>query len=462
MGAANLTASELAERSGLTEAAISYLKGGHREPSYRSLQRLTQVLPDLAATLERASPFDSIEDAIADIRAGKMVSVLDDEDRENEGDLVMAAQMVRPEAINFMRKHGGGLICVPMTARRLDELHLPQMVSENSALHETAFTVSVEARGRTTTGISAHDRAATIHTLLDSNAKPSDLLRPGHTFPLRARDGGVLVRAGQTEAAVDLARLAGLYPAGVICEIMAEDGTMERLDGLIAFARRHSFRLITVKDLIAYRWRTEKLLHRIAEFRLPTTLGEWKGYAFENELDKNTHVALVIGEIGNGKDLLVRVHSECLTGDALHSSRCDCAEQRDGAMRMIADHGRGIFLYLRQEGRGIGLANKLRAYQLQDQGADTVEANVALGLPVDKRDYGIGSQILADLGVKEMRIITNNPRKIFGLEGYGLRIVGRVPLQIAATPFNKKYIQTKRSKLGHFYDEPALPHGDHA
>jgi len=452
MGSAGLNAAELADRSGLTEAAISYLRSGQREPSYRSLQRLTQVLPTLNTTLEQSSPFDSIEDAVSDIRAGKMVIVLDDEDRENEGDLVMAAQMATPAAINFMRKHAGGLICVPVIGKRLDELHLPQMVSENSALHETAFTVSVEARGRTTTGISAYDRAATISALLDPATKPSDLLRPGHTFPLRARDGGVLVRAGQTEAAVDLARLAGLYPAGVICEIMAEDGEMERLVGLTAFAKKHNLKLITVKDLIAYRWRTEKLLHRIAEFKLPTPLGEWTGYAYENSIDKNAHVALVIGEIGDGKNLLVRVHSECLTGDALHSIRCDCAEQRDAAMGVIAKEGRGIFLYLRQEGRGIGLANKLRAYELQDKGADTVEANIALGLPVDKRDYGIGSQILADLGVKEMRIITNNPRKIFGLEGYGLKIVDRVPIQTEQTPFNTKYMQTKRKKMGHILE----------
>ncbi len=452
MTSAGLSAAELADRSGLTESAISYLKSGQREPSYRSLQKLTQVLPDLNGTLEESSPFDSIEGAVRDIRAGKMVIVLDDEDRENEGDLVMAAQMVTPEAINFMRKEAGGLICVPLIGRRLDELHLPQMVSENSALHETAFTVSVEARGRTTTGISAHDRSATIAALLDPATRPSDLLRPGHSFPLRARDGGVLVRAGQTEAAVDLARLAGLYPAGVICEIMAADGKMERLDGLIAFAKKHDLKLITVKDLIAYRWRTEKLLHRIAEFKLPTPLGEWTGYAYENSIDKNTHVALVMSEVGDGKDIAVRVHSECLTGDALHSIRCDCAEQRDAAMRIIAAQGRGVFLYLRQEGRGIGLANKLRAYELQDQGADTVEANIALGLPVDKRDYGIGSQILADLGVKEMRIITNNPRKIFGLEGYGLKIVDRVPLQTEQTPFNTKYMQTKRNKMGHMLD----------
>jgi 3,4-dihydroxy 2-butanone 4-phosphate synthase / GTP cyclohydrolase II len=456
MDGSRLTASEVADHAGLTESAISLLRSGRREPSYRTLQRLAQVFPSLGEALaDRQGPFDSIEAAIADIRAGKMVVVLDDEDRENEGDLVMAAQMVTPAAVNFMRKHAGGLICVPMTGSRLDELHIPPMVRENTALHETAFTVSVEARGVTTTGISAYDRAATIKKLLDAEARPADFLRPGHTFPLRAREGGVLVRAGQTEAAVDLARLAGLYPAGVICEIMAEDGTMERLEGLRAYADRHSLKLITVKDLIAYRMRTEKLVERIAEFDLPTTLGAWKGVAYTTTIDDNTHVALVMGEVGNGKEILVRVHSECMTGDALHSIRCDCAAQRDGAMQIIANEGRGVFLYLRQEGRGIGLADKLRAYELQDRGADTVEANLALGLPIDKRDYGIGSQILADLGVREMRLITNNPKKIFGLEGYGLKMVGRVPLQTLPTAHNKHYIDTKRSKLGHIFDEVA-------
>jgi 3,4-dihydroxy 2-butanone 4-phosphate synthase/GTP cyclohydrolase II len=453
---AQLTAAELAESSGLTESAISLLRAGRREPSYRTLQRLANVFPALADQLgQRRSPFDSIEEAIADVRAGKMVVVLDDEDRENEGDLVMSAQMVTPEAINFMRKHAGGLICVPMVGARLDELHIPQMVRDNTAVHETAFTVSVEARGMTTTGISAHDRAATIKRLLDPEAKPSDFLRPGHTFPLRAREGGVLVRAGQTEAAVDLARLAGLYPGGVICEIMAEDGTMERLEGLRSYADRHELKLITVKDLIAYRMRTEKLVDKIAEFDMPTPVGDFKGVAYATSIDENTHVALVMGEIGDGKEILVRVHSECMTGDALHSIRCDCAAQRDAAMQLIAREGRGVFLYLRQEGRGIGLANKLRAYELQDRGADTVEANLALGLPADKRDYGIGSQILVDLGVKEMRLITNNPKKIFGLEGYGLKIVGRMPLQTPPTPQNKHYIETKRSKLGHMLDEVA-------
>jgi 3,4-dihydroxy 2-butanone 4-phosphate synthase / GTP cyclohydrolase II len=453
---AGLSAAQVAESAGLTESAISLLRAGRREPSYRTLQRLAHVFPGLGEQLaDREGPFDSIEDAIADVRAGKMVVVLDDEDRENEGDLVMAAQMVTPESINFMRKHAGGLICVPMVGARLDELHIPPMVRENTAVHETAFTVSVEARGVTTTGISAHDRAATIKRLLDPEARPADFLRPGHTFPLRAREGGVLVRAGQTEAAVDLARLAGLYPAGVICEVMADDGTMERLEGLRAYADRHSLRLITVKDLIAYRMRTEKLVKRIAEFDLPTKIGDWKGVAYTTTIDENTHVALVMGEIGDGKELLVRVHSECMTGDALHSIRCDCAAQRDGAMELISAAGRGVFLYLRQEGRGIGLANKLRAYELQDRGADTVEANVALGLPIDKRDYGIGSQILFDLGVREMRLITNNPKKIFGLEGYGLKIVGRVPLQTAPTDHNKHYIDTKRAKLGHIFDEVA-------
>jgi 3,4-dihydroxy 2-butanone 4-phosphate synthase / GTP cyclohydrolase II len=451
---AGFSAAELATKAGITESAISLLRSGRREPSYRTLQRLTAVFPQLApGANEELSPFDSIEDAVADIRAGKMVIVLDDEDRENEGDLVMAAEKISADAINFMRKEAGGLICVPLTARRLDELQIPQMVRDNTAVHETAFTVSVEARGLTTTGISAHDRAATIKKLIDPDATGADFLRPGHTFPLRGRDGGVLVRAGQTEASIDLARLAGLYPAGVICEIMAEDGTMERLDGLREYADRHGLRLITVKDLIAYRMRTEKLVKRVAEFKLPTTTGDWKGVAYETTIDGNTHVALIMGDISDGKDVLVRVHSECLTGDALHSIRCDCAAQRDGAMDMISKEGRGVFLYLRQEGRGIGLANKLRAYELQDHGADTVEANLALGLPIDKRDYGIGSQILADLGIKELRLITNNPRKIFGLEGYGMTIVGRVPMQTAPTVHNKRYMATKRSKLGHMLDE---------
>jgi 3,4-dihydroxy 2-butanone 4-phosphate synthase/GTP cyclohydrolase II len=456
MDQAGVSAAELAARSGLTEAAISYLRAGRRTPSYRSVQALSKALAELGAQLAEhpieEPVFDCIDDAIADIRAGKMVIVLDDEDRENEGDLVMAAQMVTPEAINFMRREAGGLICVPILGRRLDELQIPQMVSDNTALHETAFTVSIEARGRTTTGISAFDRAATIHALLEPAAQSADFLRPGHTFPLRARDGGVLVRAGQTEAAVDLARLAGFYPAGVIVEIMDEDGTMMRLPKLRLFAKKHGLRLITVKDLIAFRMRTEKLVKRIAEFAMPTRHGEFRGVAYETEIDRVAHVALVMGEIGDGKDLLVRVHSECLTGDALHSLRCDCAAQRDAALEAIAREGRGVFLYLHQEGRGIGLANKLRAYELQDRGADTVEANLALGLPADKRDYGLGSQILVDLGVREMRLLTNNPTKIVGLEGYGLAIAERVPLQIEPTPFNARYMETKREKMGHLLE----------
>jgi len=455
MDRAGVTAAELAARAGLTESGISLLRSGRRTPSFRSIQALAKALPELAGQLGDApveqSVFDSIDDAIADVRAGKMVIVLDDEDRENEGDLVMAAQMVTPEAINFMRKEAGGLICVPIIGKRLDELHIPQMVSENTAVHETAFTVSIEARHRTTTGISAYDRSATIQALLDPHAKPSDFLRPGHTFPLRARDGGVLVRAGQTEAAVDLARLAGFYPAGVIVEIMHEDGTMMRLPQLRAFAKKHGLRLITVKDLVAHRMRNEKLVRRIAEFDLPTSHGNFRGIAYETSIDDVAHVAMVMGDIGDGKNLLVRVHSECLTGDALHSIRCDCSAQRDAALEIIAAEGRGVFLYLHQEGRGIGLANKLRAYELQDRGADTVEANLALGLPADKRDYGLGSQMLVDLGVREMRLITNNPKKIFGLEGYGLAIVERVPLHVEPTAHSARYLDTKRDKMGHMF-----------
>ena len=456
MERAGLSASELAARTGLTESGISLLRSGRRAPAFRSIQALAKALPEIAAQFGEGhfeEPiFDCIDDAIADIRAGKMVIVLDDEDRENEGDLVMAAQMVTPEAINFMRKEAGGLICVPVIGKRLDELQIPQMVSENTALHETAFTVSIEARNRTTTGISAQDRAATIQALLDPSAKPSDFLRPGHTFPLRARDGGVLVRAGQTEASVDLARLAGFYPAGVIVEIMHEDGTMMRLPQLREFAKKHGLRLITVKDLIAHRMRNEKLVTRIAEFDLPTSHGNFRGVAYETSIDNVAHVAMVMGDIGDGKDILVRVHSECLTGDALHSIRCDCAAQRDAALDLIAGEGRGVLLYLHQEGRGIGLANKLRAYELQDRGADTVEANLALGLPADKRDYGLGSQMLADLGVREMRLITNNPKKIVGLEGYGLTIVDRVPLHVEATAHSARYMETKRDKMGHLIE----------
>ncbi|BDE05947.1 riboflavin biosynthesis protein RibBA [Vulcanimicrobium alpinum] len=455
MAAAELTSAQLAQRSGLTEAAISLLRSGRREPSYRTIRSLAAVLPVLGRRLDAEwSAMDSIESAIADIRDGKMVVVLDDEDRENEGDLVMAAEKVTPEAVNFMRKEGGGLICVPMTSERLDALQIPNMVNDNTAPLGTAFSVSVEARGRVTTGISAQDRSNTIRALIDESCGPADFLRPGHTFPLRAREGGVLVRAGQTEASVDLARLAGLYPAGVICEIMDDDGSMMRKPRLEAFSKKHGLRMITVKDLIAYRMRHEKLVERIAEFSLPTAYGAFRGVAYESKTDKIAHVALVMGEIGDGKGVLVRVHSECLTGDALHSLRCDCGPQRDAALAAIAREGRGVFLYLHQEGRGIGLANKLRAYALQDAGADTVEANVLLGLPPDKRDYGIGSQILVDLGVREMRLLTNNPKKIAGLEGFGLTIAERVPIQIAPTPFNVHYMETKRDKMGHMFGAP--------
>jgi 3,4-dihydroxy 2-butanone 4-phosphate synthase/GTP cyclohydrolase II len=455
MAQAGMSASQLAQRSGLTEAAISLLRSGRREPSYRTVRMLASALPGLGPrlALER-STMDSIESAIADIREGKMVVVMDDEDRENEGDLVMAAEKVTPEAVNFMRKEGGGLICVPLPSERLEELHIPDMVSDNTTPMGTAFSVSVEARGRVTTGISAHDRANTILRLVDPHAGPADFLRPGHTFPLRAREGGVLVRAGQTEASVDLARMAGLYPAGVICEIMADDGTMMRRDGLKEFCEKHELKMVTVKDLIAYRLRHEKLVEKITEFALPTNYGEFRGVAYESRPDKIAHVALVMGEIGDGQNILVRVHSECLTGDALHSLRCDCGPQRDAALAAIAHERRGVFLYLHQEGRGIGLANKLRAYALQDAGADTVEANVALGLPVDKRDYGIGSQILADLGVKSMRLLTNNPRKIAGLEGFGLTIAERVPIHIEPTRYNAHYMETKRDKMGHMFGAP--------
>ncbi|WP_027718121.1 bifunctional 3,4-dihydroxy-2-butanone-4-phosphate synthase/GTP cyclohydrolase II [Desulfovirgula thermocuniculi] len=392
--------------------------------------------------------FNTIEEAIEDIRAGKMVVVVDDEDRENEGDLVMAAEKVTPEAINFMATYGRGLICMPITNQRADELDLPLMVSHNTDKHGTAFTVSVDHKD-TTTGISAYERAQTIKAILDPSTRPEDLRRPGHIFPLRAREGGVLRRAGHTEAAVDLARLAGLYPAGVICEIMKEDGTMARVPELMEFCRKHNLKIITIADLIKYRRRTEKLVRKVDEASLPTKYGEFTAVAYESILDGQGHLALVKGDLSRVEAPLVRVHSECLTGDVFGSRRCDCGEQLARAMEMIAKEGVGVLLYMRQEGRGIGLLNKIRAYKLQDQGKDTVEANEALGFPPDLRDYGIGAQILVDLGLKKIRLLTNNPRKIAGLEGHGLQVVARIPIEIRPGKYNRFYLVTKKKKLGH-------------
>ena len=399
-----------------------------------------------------AEPFATIDDALEDIRAGRMVVVCDDEDRENEGDLTMAAEKASPADIAFMATHGRGLICVPLTEERCDELQLRQMVTNNTATFGTAFTVSVEAKGRTTTGISAFDRAATVQALIDPATGPDDLLRPGHTFPLRAREGGVLRRAGQTEAAVDLSRLAGLYPAGVICEVMKDDGTMARVPDLVQFCAKHGLKMITVRDLIEYRLGREKLVRRIAEARLPSAQGDFRVVAYCGLVDNEVHLALVHGQIDPDKPALVRVHSECLTGDVFHSLRCDCGEQLAAAMQRIGLADSGVLVYLRQEGRGIGLANKLAAYALQDQGKDTVEANEALGFAPDLRNYGIGAQILRDVGVSRMRLMTNNPRKIVGLEGYGLEIVERVPLEMPPNDVNANYLMTKRIKLGHLFD----------
>jgi len=390
-----------------------------------------------------------INAAIEDIRAGKFVIVVDDEDRENEGDLVMAAEKIDSKAINFMAKHARGLICIAMTGERLKELNIPMMVQENTAKYGTAFTVSVEARHKVSTGISAADRAETVKALVDPDTSPEDLARPGHMFPLKARDGGVLVRAGQTEAAVDLARLAGLFEAGVICEIMNDDGTMARLSELKIIADKFGIKIIAVADLIAYRRRTEKLVSRVAEAELPTRFGEFKAIAYKSDTDPDEHLALVMGDISTDEPMLVRVHSECLTGDVFGSMRCDCGEQMALAMELIGKEGRGVLLYMRQEGRGIGFHNKMRAYALQDKGMDTVEANISLGFAPDLRDYGIGAQILADLGLHNIRLLTNNPKKVVGLEGYGLKVIETVPIIVDPNPHNRRYLKTKKKKMGH-------------
>ena len=410
---------------------------------------MTRTLEIAKGARKRSDPFVLIEAAIDAMKAGRMVIVVDDEDRENEGDLTIAAEKVTPEAINFMARYGRGLICLSMTPERLDELDIPLMVSQNSSRFDTAFCVPIEAKDRTTTGISAADRAATVLTAINPATRPSDLSRPGHMFPLRSRTGGVMVRAGQTEAAVDLARIAGLYPAGVICEIMNEDGTMARVPQLAKLAKKHGLLMITLADLIKYRTRTESLVKRVATAKLPTAYGEFRVYAFDSLVDNRTHVALVCGDITNGKDVLVRVHSQCLTGDVLHSVRCDCGPQLDAAMQRIAAEGRGVLLYLNQEGRGIGLGNKIRAYELQDEGFDTVEANERLGFNPDQRDYGVGVQILRELGIRSMRLLSNNPRKLVGIEGYGLSVSEWLPLEIPASDFTRRYLKTKKEKLGH-------------
>jgi 3,4-dihydroxy 2-butanone 4-phosphate synthase/GTP cyclohydrolase II len=396
-------------------------------------------------------PFATVEEAILEIRRGRILIVVDDEDRENEGDLVLAADHATPEAVNFMAKHGRGLICVPLTADRLEELQIPMMVTNNTALMGTAFTDTVDAKRGVTSGTSAYDRALTIRALVDPATRPEDLARPGHVFPLRSMPGGVLRRAGHTEAAVDLARLAGLAPAGVICEVMDDEGRMARLADLVPFARERGLRIITIKDLIRYRIQKDKLVRRVATTTLPTPYGTFTAIAYETTVDDRVPLALVRGNVEGSAPVLVRVHSECLTGDVFHSRRCDCGDQLDKALTIIAREERGALVYMRQEGRGIGLLNKMRAYELQDQGKDTVEANEALGFKADLRDYGLGAQILVDIGIRSMRLLTNNPKKIVGLEGYGLEVAERVPIEVPASEQNRFYLQTKQDKLGHMF-----------
>ena len=406
------------------------------------------------ASQEGTSVFASIEEALEDVRAGRVVIVVDDADRENEGDFILAAERATPEAVNFMVTHGRGIVCMPVTRQRLEELRIPLMVAKNNESHGTAFAVSIDIRGRTTTGTSAFDRAATISAITDPTLRPEDIRMPGHVFPLMAQDGGVLRRAGHTEATVDLARLAGLAPAGVLCEVLHPDGSMARLPELVRVARRHGLKIISIADLIAFRRQRERLVRQVADATIPTEHGDFRAVAYESLVDGRTHVALVLGEVGDGERILVRVHSECLTGDVFGSLRCDCGEQLHAALVQVGKEARGILLYIRgHEGRAIGLTHKLRAYRLQEQGLDTVEANEQLGFPADPREYGIGAQILADLGVRSMRLLTNNPAKRAGLEGHGLSIVERVPLEVTPTAENIGYLRTKREKLGHLLSE---------
>jgi 3,4-dihydroxy 2-butanone 4-phosphate synthase/GTP cyclohydrolase II len=393
--------------------------------------------------------FNTVEEAIEEIKKGNFVIVVDDEDRENEGDLVMAAEKVTPEAINFMAKYARGLICLPLTEERIKELNISDMVVNNQENMRTAFTVSIDAREGITTGISAYDRAYTIKKVIDKDTKPEDIVSPGHIFPLRAKPGGVLVRAGHTEAAVDLAKLAGLYPAGVICEIMNDDGTMARVPQLLEFAKKFNFKIITIESLIRYRRKTEKLVRKVAETFLPTQYGDFKLIAYESLIDQKQHLALVKGEVASKNGVLVRVHSQCVTGDVFKSKRCDCGAQLEKALKIISQKEEGVLLYMCQEGRGIGLLNKIKCYELQDKGKDTVEANQALGFPPDLREYGTGAQILADLGLREIKLLTNNPRKVIGIEGFGLKVIERIPLEVPANENNLKYLRTKKQKLGH-------------